>query len=265
MRRRNPSSGPRVRPMNIGVKSRPRKSDQFAVEVCRVCGAECAPRQLRPVHEGGGCRSCSGSPACTRCAHPRRSIAAPSVAVRRAARLTSLSRPVWRSGDAAAPATRRMPQRSPSRFRSSTSGRLGFADRTIRCPPTRHVSHPSETCSTRGGAGSTCRSPAGRPGARRARPAAAHSSGRAPVSACVRHLKELSDAPQGRPTRLVQRGHASGGVAACSATASSTAACNEKRPRRAVLAERGRPRRAWRASYPDVGCGTPTRTAASSL
>ena len=40
--------------------------------VCRICGAECAPDDLLPVHRGGGCRTCKGSPPCTRCGHPRR-------------------------------------------------------------------------------------------------------------------------------------------------------------------------------------------------
>lgn len=40
--------------------------------VCRVCGVECAPSELRPVQEGGGCRTCNGSPACARCGHARR-------------------------------------------------------------------------------------------------------------------------------------------------------------------------------------------------
>lgn len=40
--------------------------------ICRVCGTECGARELRPIHEGGGCKSCNGSPACTRCGHSRR-------------------------------------------------------------------------------------------------------------------------------------------------------------------------------------------------
>src|SRR5579864_4154225 len=40
--------------------------------VCRVCGADCAPDDLLPVHDGGGCRECNGSPACSRCGHARR-------------------------------------------------------------------------------------------------------------------------------------------------------------------------------------------------
>jgi hypothetical protein len=39
---------------------------------CRSCGVECAPEDLRALHEGGGCRSCNGSPACARCGHARR-------------------------------------------------------------------------------------------------------------------------------------------------------------------------------------------------
>lgn len=46
--------------------------DANGVEVCRVCGAECAPHELRPVEAGGGCRTCNGSPACARCGHSRR-------------------------------------------------------------------------------------------------------------------------------------------------------------------------------------------------
>jgi hypothetical protein len=40
--------------------------------VCRICGNECGAHDLLAVHEGGGCRNCNGSPACTRCGHPRR-------------------------------------------------------------------------------------------------------------------------------------------------------------------------------------------------
>src|SRR5579862_1613649 len=43
-----------------------------AMSTCRVCGAECAPEEVRAVHEGGGCRRCNGSPACSRCGHARR-------------------------------------------------------------------------------------------------------------------------------------------------------------------------------------------------
>jgi hypothetical protein len=57
---------------STGLKSLAAHSDQFSVEICRVCGAECAARDLLPVHRGGGCRSCNGSPSCTRCGHPRR-------------------------------------------------------------------------------------------------------------------------------------------------------------------------------------------------
>jgi hypothetical protein len=40
--------------------------------VCRVCGLECEPGELRAAADGGGCINCNGSPACTRCGHPRR-------------------------------------------------------------------------------------------------------------------------------------------------------------------------------------------------
>jgi hypothetical protein len=39
---------------------------------CRVCGSACAEYELLLVHQGGGCRTCNGSPACTRCGHARR-------------------------------------------------------------------------------------------------------------------------------------------------------------------------------------------------
>jgi hypothetical protein len=42
------------------------------VMICRVCGSECGAHEILPVQEGGGCRRCNGSPACTRCGHPRR-------------------------------------------------------------------------------------------------------------------------------------------------------------------------------------------------
>src|SRR2546423_7886754 len=42
------------------------------MSTCRVCGASCGDHELLPVQEGGGCRSCNGSPACARCGHPRR-------------------------------------------------------------------------------------------------------------------------------------------------------------------------------------------------
>jgi hypothetical protein len=39
---------------------------------CRVCGSTGEAHDLLPVHEGGGCRQCNGSPACTQCGHARR-------------------------------------------------------------------------------------------------------------------------------------------------------------------------------------------------
>jgi hypothetical protein len=43
------------------------------VAVCRVCGTEGPENELVAVYGGGGgCLTCNGSPACTRCGHPRR-------------------------------------------------------------------------------------------------------------------------------------------------------------------------------------------------
>src|SRR4051794_16102593 len=42
------------------------------MSLCRICGSECEPDELLSVHEGGGCRNCNGSPACSRCGHARR-------------------------------------------------------------------------------------------------------------------------------------------------------------------------------------------------
>jgi hypothetical protein len=38
---------------------------------CRICGALCSTLELRGVESGGGCVSCSGSPNCADCGHPR--------------------------------------------------------------------------------------------------------------------------------------------------------------------------------------------------
>jgi hypothetical protein len=41
--------------------------------LCRVCGADCAESELLAIYGGGGgCLQCNGSPACSRCGHPRK-------------------------------------------------------------------------------------------------------------------------------------------------------------------------------------------------
>jgi hypothetical protein len=42
------------------------------VAICRVCGSDVRADDLRPIHQGGGCLHCNGSPACSRCDHARR-------------------------------------------------------------------------------------------------------------------------------------------------------------------------------------------------